>query len=78
MKNIFECVMVGDHIWFPNFIHYAPQSFGFQRRKWIFQQAFPEKTSSICSTESWNKIKENRVVFAYDEKTKTLTKQENK
>jgi hypothetical protein len=77
-KNTFECVFRGDHIWFPNYVHFSPQSFGMVRRNWIFQEAFPDKSSSICSEKSWDFFKEDRVLFTYDEELKILTKVEDK
>ena len=77
-KNTFECVFKGDHIWFPNYVYFSPPSLGMQRRSWIFKQAFPCKGSSICTRESWENIKEDKVTFVYDEQTKKLTKLEEK
>jgi len=49
-----------------------------QRRSWIFKQAFPDKESSICTRESWERITQDKIIFIYDEQTKKLTKMENK
>ena len=77
-KNTFECVFKGDHIWFPNYVNFNPPSLGMVRRNWIFQQEFPNKSSSICSKKSWAFMKEDMVIFTYNEETKILTKMENK
>ena len=77
-KNTFECVFRDDHIWFPNYVHFSPQGFGFHRRGFIFKQAFPDKSSSMCSSEMWDKMEQDRVLFTYDEELKILTKVEDK
>ena len=77
-KNTFECVFKGDHIWFPNYVNFSPPSFGMVRRNWIFKQAFPKKGSSICNKKSWDSMKEDRVIFTYDEELRILTKMEDK
>lgn len=75
-KNIFECIIIDDHIWFPNYVCYGPPSYGMQRRKSIFKKAFPKFESSICSKSSWDKLRKNhrdkRKVFKYDENTAEL------
>jgi hypothetical protein len=75
-KNIFECIIINDHIWFPNYVYYGPPSYGMQRRKTIFKKEFPSRESSICSKNSWEKLRKNhwdkRKVFKYDEDTKAL------
>lgn len=78
--NKFECIIIDNHIWFPNRINYSPQSYGMQKRTIIFQKSFPDFQSSICSEQLWNKLKEEREVqiFIYDEQTKKLTKLETK
>tara|TARA_R110001606_G_scaffold343232_1_gene491795 strand:+ start:285 stop:530 length:246 start_codon:yes stop_codon:yes gene_type:complete len=77
-KNTFECVFKGDHIWLPNYVHYGPPSWGMKRRQMIFKQAFPNKDSSICNKESWESLEKDKEIFIYDEKSKKLTKLENK
>lgn len=76
-KNIFECIFLNDHIWFPNYVCWGPTSHGLQRRKLIFQQGFPKNESSIASKEMWKKLRKNhrdkRKIFKYDEKLKKLT-----
>lgn len=78
--NKFECIIIDNHIWFPNRINYSPQSHGMHRRKAIFQKTFPDFQSSICNEQIWNRLKEEREVqtFIYDETTKKLTKMEEK
>ena len=77
-KYVFECVFKGDHIWFPRYIHHSPPSHGFHRRGFIFKQAFPDKSSSMCSSEMWDEMEQDRVLFTYDEELKILTKVEDK
>jgi hypothetical protein len=75
-KNIFECIIINDHIWFPNYVYYGPPSHGMQRRSAIFKKAFPSLGSSICTKHSWEKLRKNnwneRKVFKYDEDTRKL------
>jgi len=75
-KNIFECIVIDNHIWFPNYVCYGPPSYGMQRRKLIFKKAFPKLESSICSKSSWDSLRkkhwDKRKVFKYDEDTKEL------
>tara|TARA_R110001592_G_scaffold71619_8_gene218850 strand:- start:1140 stop:1607 length:468 start_codon:yes stop_codon:yes gene_type:complete len=75
-KNIFECIFKGNSIWFPNYVVWGPPSHGHQRRKHIFSQSFPEKESSISTSNSWKVLRkrhdDKRRIFKYDEETKTL------
>jgi len=77
-RTLFECVFKEGYIWFPHYVHFNPRSLGMQRRSWIFKQAFPDKESSICTRESWERITQDKIIFIYDEQTKKLTKMENK
>lgn len=81
-KNIFECIFLNDHIWFPNYVCWGPPSYGHQRRKWIFQQRFPKKESSISSKETWDNLRKkhpNKIrIFEYDEKLKQLNEIDKK
>jgi len=75
-KNIFECFIINDHIWFPNYVCYGPPSHGMQRRKVIFKKEFPHLESSICNKSSWENLRRNkwseRKVFKYNEDTQEL------
>ena len=75
-KNIFECFIINDHIWFPNYVCYGPPSHGMQRRKLIFKKEFPHLESSICNKSSWENLRRNkwseRKVFKYNEDTQEL------
>jgi len=76
-KNIFECIFLNDHIWFPNYVIWGPASHGHQRRKYIFKQSFPKLESSISSKQTWESLmkeySDKRKVFKYDSKIKKLT-----
>lgn len=76
-KNIFECIIVNDHIWFPNYVFWGPPSAGHQRRKKIFKDAFPNMESSISTYHTWKNLRkkqrDERRIFKYDENIKQLT-----
>ena len=52
-KNIFECIIKEDVIHFPDYMIWTPKSHGVQRRTNLFQQAFPEMTTTILKKNAW-------------------------
>lgn len=79
-KNIFECIFLAEHIYFPDYVFYGPPSYGMQRRKNIFKIAFPNIESSILTKKSWVEIKkkhfDKRKTFKWSPEAKTLTEVE--
>ena len=75
-KNIFECIILENQIYFPNYVCYGPSSYGMQRRKMIFRNRFPEKGTSILDESSWRqmlkKYASKRKTFKYNEEDKSL------
>jgi hypothetical protein len=76
-KNIFECIVKDNHIYFPDYVIWSPPSHGMQRRQHIFKLAFPEMESSINSSFRWKTLRkrhyEKRRLFEYKEDTKLLS-----
>ena len=75
-KNIFECIIKDNHIYFPDYVIWNPSSHGMQRRQHIFKQAFPVMDSSISSSFKWKTLRkrhhDKRKLFRYHEEKKTL------
>ena len=76
-KNIFECIIKDNHIYFPDYVIWGPPSHGIQRRQHIFKQVFPEMDSSISSSFRWKTLRkrhyDKRRLFKYKEATKLLS-----
>ena len=58
-KNIFECIIKDNHIYFPDYVVWGPPSHGMQRRQHIFKQAYmkdkEEKKVNVSFFERENK-----------------------
>lgn len=76
-KNIFECIIINNNIWFPNYVVWGPPSAGHQRRTKIFKDAFPNMESAISSQKTWERLRkkhdDKRRIFKYSENEKILT-----
>lgn len=77
-KNIFECFIKNEVIWFPNYVFWAPPSHGYIRRRNIFKKVFPEMEPMISTQETWIRLKNNSSkqyqIFQYSEETHYLKK----
>lgn len=75
-KNVFECIILENHIWFPNYVYWGPPSVGHQRRKALFKTKFPDMESAISTKDTWDRLrkkhKNKRRIFRYDEESRTL------
>jgi len=75
-KNIFECIIIGNQVFLPRYVIWAPASAGYQRRGAIFQKHFPNKTiNNLMPNGHWEKLRKNnnRRIFSYDESSRKLT-----
>ena len=75
-KNIFECIILNNQIWLPNYVCWGPPSMGHHRRSILFKRKFPNMENAVSSKETWDRLRkkhnDKRRIFQYNEDTKVL------
>ena len=75
-KNIFECIILNNQIWLPNYVCWGPPSMGHHRRSILFKRKFPNMENAVSSKETWDRLRKKHIdkrrIFQYNEDTKVL------